>query len=97
VKRRNSTGCWSSKTASSSKTAPRTAGGRTRYRELLDAETQVRDQMWQGRQWRRLHLHEGRLHGSVPQLGTLAALTGPGGPAGTSSAARGPVTALRRA
>ncbi|MBK8766963.1 MAG: hypothetical protein IPM01_21065 [Burkholderiaceae bacterium] len=73
------------------------AGGRTRYRELLDAETQVRDQMWQGRQWRRLHLHEGRLHGSVPQLGTLAALTGPGGPAGTSSAARGPVTALRRA
>jgi ABC-type bacteriocin/lantibiotic exporter with double-glycine peptidase domain len=70
------------------------AAGRTRYRELLDAETQVREQMWQGRQWRRLHLHEGRLHGSVPQLGALA---GPGGPAGASTSARGAVTALRRA
>ncbi len=64
------------------------AAGRTRYRALLDAETQVREQMWQGRQWRRLSLHQGRLHGSVPQLGLL--------PAGTGASERDQSAALPR-
>ena len=33
----------------------------SRYRALLDSERQVRGQWWQGRQWRRLRLQQGRL------------------------------------
>jgi ABC-type bacteriocin/lantibiotic exporter with double-glycine peptidase domain len=33
----------------------------SRYRELLDTEQRVRDNLWQGAQWRRLQLREGRL------------------------------------
>lgn len=35
----------------------------SRYRALLDTEKQVRDQMWQGKQWRRLQLRNGRIEG----------------------------------
>jgi ATP-binding cassette subfamily B protein len=41
------------------------AAGNTRYRELLDAETLVREQMWQGKQWRRIHMQNGRVESSV--------------------------------
>jgi ATP-binding cassette subfamily B protein len=37
------------------------AAGPSRYRELLDAETLVRDQMWQGKQWRRIRMNNGRI------------------------------------
>jgi ATP-binding cassette subfamily B protein len=33
----------------------------SRYRELLDAETQVREQMWMGKQWRHLRMNDGRI------------------------------------
>jgi ABC-type bacteriocin/lantibiotic exporter with double-glycine peptidase domain len=33
----------------------------SRYRELLDSEKIVREQMWQGKQWRRLRMRNGRL------------------------------------
>lgn len=37
------------------------AAGQSRYRELLEAETLVRERMWAGQQWRHLRLHDGRL------------------------------------
>jgi ABC-type bacteriocin/lantibiotic exporter with double-glycine peptidase domain len=33
----------------------------SRYRELLDAETLVREQMWKGKQWRHIYMQEGRI------------------------------------
>lgn len=33
----------------------------SRYRELLDAETLVREQMWQGKQWRHIRMRDGRI------------------------------------
>ncbi len=33
----------------------------SRYRELLDAETMVREQMWSGKQWRHIYMQEGRI------------------------------------
>jgi ATP-binding cassette subfamily B protein len=38
----------------------------SRYRELLDAETRVRQQIWQGAHWRRLHVAQGRLSEPLP-------------------------------
>jgi ABC-type transport system involved in cytochrome bd biosynthesis fused ATPase/permease subunit len=43
----------------------RLAAGPSRYRELLDAETLVRDQMWKGKQWRRIQMHNGRVESSL--------------------------------
>jgi ABC-type transport system involved in cytochrome bd biosynthesis fused ATPase/permease subunit len=43
-------------------TPARLAAGDTRYRALLDAEQQVRQVLWQGADWRRLTLQDGRLH-----------------------------------
>jgi ABC-type bacteriocin/lantibiotic exporter with double-glycine peptidase domain len=37
------------------------AASKSRYRELLDAETLVRDQMWQGKQWRHISMNNGYL------------------------------------
>ena len=36
----------------------------SRYRELLDAETVVREQMWKGKQWRRIQMRDGQLEQS---------------------------------
>lgn len=33
----------------------------SRYRQLLDAESQVRDQLWRDRTWRRLRMRDGRV------------------------------------
>ena len=33
----------------------------SRYRELLDAETLVREQMWKGKQWRHIRMRDGRI------------------------------------
>jgi ATP-binding cassette subfamily B protein len=41
------------------------AAGPSRYRELLDAETLVREQMWKGKQWRRVRMHNGRVESSL--------------------------------
>jgi ATP-binding cassette subfamily B protein len=38
----------------------------TRYRALLDTEKLVREQMWQGKQWRRLQVHNGRVEEASP-------------------------------
>jgi ATP-binding cassette subfamily B protein len=38
----------------------------SRYRELLDAETSVRQTMWQGAHWRRLSVAQGQLRESLP-------------------------------
>lgn len=35
------------------------AAGPSRYRELLDAEILVREQMWKGKQWRRIQMQDG--------------------------------------
>jgi ATP-binding cassette subfamily B protein len=43
----------------------------SRYRELLDAETAVRETMWQGAQWRRLQVADGRLTEQPPAGGTV--------------------------
>ena len=37
------------------------AAADSRYRELLDAETQVRARRWKGQQWRHLQMRDGRL------------------------------------
>jgi ABC-type bacteriocin/lantibiotic exporter with double-glycine peptidase domain len=37
----------------------------TRYRQLLEAESEVRETLWQGAQWRRLRLIEGRIESAV--------------------------------
>ena len=37
------------------------AASASRYRELLDAETLVRDQMWKGKQWRHIRMSDGRI------------------------------------
>jgi ABC-type bacteriocin/lantibiotic exporter with double-glycine peptidase domain len=37
------------------------ANPESRYRALCDAESQVREQMWQGPRWRRLHMDSGSL------------------------------------
>jgi ATP-binding cassette subfamily B protein len=37
------------------------AASSSRYRELLDTETLVREQLWRGKQWRRLQMRAGRL------------------------------------
>jgi ATP-binding cassette subfamily B protein len=37
------------------------ATSKSRYRELLDAETLVRDQMWKGKQWRHIRMNSGRV------------------------------------
>jgi ATP-binding cassette subfamily B protein len=42
----------------------------SRYRALLDAETAVRENMWQGAQWRRLQVADGRLKEQPPAGGT---------------------------
>jgi len=34
---------------------------RSRYRALLDAEAEVRQQLWTGIEWRRISLHAGRI------------------------------------
>jgi ABC-type transport system involved in cytochrome bd biosynthesis fused ATPase/permease subunit len=35
------------------------AKSQSRYRDLLDAEEAVRQDLWKGDQWRRIHVHEG--------------------------------------
>ena len=47
-----------------------------RYRALLDAERQVRRDLWSGSRWRKLHMETGRLSGAG-----LQACAGPPGPA----------------
>lgn len=42
-------------------TPQRLAAADSRYRQLLDAESQVRDQLWRDRTWRRLRLRDGRV------------------------------------
>lgn len=42
------------------------AAAPSRYRQLLDTEAHVRDRMWQGTQWRRLRLVDGRLEEAAP-------------------------------
>ena len=37
------------------------AAGPSRYRDLLDAETLVREQMWKGKQWRHIQMNNGRI------------------------------------
>ena len=37
------------------------AASASRYRELLDAETLVRDQMWKGKQWRHIAMNNGQI------------------------------------
>jgi ATP-binding cassette subfamily B protein len=37
------------------------AAGGTRYRALLDAETRVREGLWQGAHWRRIRIADGRI------------------------------------
>ena len=37
----------------------------TRYRQLLEAESEVRETLWQGAQWRRLRLIDGRIESAV--------------------------------
>ena len=43
----------------------RLASSASRYRELLDAEQNVRNRMWNGKQWRRIHLENGRVEGNL--------------------------------
>ena len=38
----------------------------SRYRELLTTEKDVRDHLWQGQQWRRLQMRDGRLESAAP-------------------------------
>jgi ATP-binding cassette subfamily B protein len=38
----------------------------SRYRELLETERLVRDGMWAGRQWRRVHVHDGHVDATDP-------------------------------
>ncbi len=45
------------------------AAGDTRYRALLDAETRVRDRLWQGAQWRRIRIANGRIEAVAPPQG----------------------------
>jgi ATP-binding cassette subfamily B protein len=33
----------------------------SRYRELLQAERSVREQLWKGKQWRRIAMQDGKL------------------------------------
>jgi ATP-binding cassette subfamily B protein len=40
----------------------------SRYRELLDAEQSVRDELWNGDYWRRLTMQDGRLKPTGPGL-----------------------------
>ena len=39
-------------------------GRESRYRDLLNAEAQVLASLWQGRQWRRLSMKDGKLKAS---------------------------------
>ena len=52
------------------------AASPSRYRTLLEAEKQVRAQLWQDPCWRRLHLHDGRLIPS-PAPAAVSALAKP--------------------
>jgi ATP-binding cassette subfamily B protein len=45
----------------------RLKASKSRYRELLDAENTVRSQMWQGAQWRRLRVDDGRIQAGGPR------------------------------
>jgi len=45
----------------------------SRYRELLETERLVRDGMWAGRQWRRVHVHDGRVDVADPVVAKLHA------------------------
>jgi len=45
----------------------------SRYAELLSAETMVRNDMWQGRAWRRVRMDNGRIENVGPELKRVSA------------------------